>query len=104
MTSFFNSDTQYIDFFLLYPFQIILTCKLYNQKLLLNPVPYGYGPSFCYWNFQHIYTGSTKAKINPKKKEFIFSVKWRCFLPIIHLATRHPTIILEETHWRYRHI
>ena len=47
------------------------------------------------------YTGSTKTKVNPKKKEFTYSIKWRCFLPIFHLATRHPTIILEETHWRY---
>ena len=56
------------------------------------------------FNTSTLYTGSTKAKINPKKKEFTYSVKWRCFLPIIHLATRHPTIILEETHWRYWHI
>ena len=54
--------------------------------------------------YRHIYRGSTKAKINPKKKEFTYFVKWRCFLPIIHLATRHPTIILEETQWKYGHI
>ena len=84
--------------------KFFLTYKFYNQKFLLNPVPYGYGPIFCYWNFQHIYTGSTKAKVNPKKKEFTYSVKWRCFLPIIllgngcskHLITEW---ILTSQHW-----
>ena len=46
MTSYFNSDTQYVHFFLLYPFQLSLKCKYYNQKFLLNPVPHDYGPIF----------------------------------------------------------
>ena len=47
------------------------------------------------FNTSTLYTGSTKAKINPKKKEFTYSVKWRCFLPIIHLATN-----IQQLFWK----
>ena len=63
-------------------FKSFLQANFITRNFYFNPVPIGYGPIFCYWNFQYLYTGSTKAKINPKKKEFTYSVKWRCFYPL----------------------
>ena len=82
-----------------------LTFNFFNQKCLLKPVSYGYGPNFRYWHFQHIYTRSTKARLIQKRRNLLTLLNGDAFYPLstwpqdIQQLERNPMEIPTRLSW-----